>query len=373
MNPQELFCPNIECVAKGQRGQGNIRVHSQADKRCICMECGSTFSFTKGTIFYRLRTESEIVIQVITLLSHGCPVPAIVAAFGYDERTINGWHQRAGEHCQAVHEEVVEKQKLDLGQVQADEIKAKMQGFSVWMAMAIMVGPRLWLGGVISQRRDKALIEQLVAKVRKIALCRPLLLAVDGLSSYPGAFWRAFRSPLPRRGQEGRPKLIPWPDIVIVQVVKKRTADVLDIQRRIFQGGAELVERLLRQTQGGGVINTAFIERFNATLRQRLANLARRTRCPARKIDTLVAGMYIVGCFYNFCDTHKSLRQKLWITQQGYRWVERTPAIAAGITDHIWTSQELFWFRVPPEPWAPPKRRGRPSKETLKLVEKWCL
>lgn len=372
MNPQELFCLNSDCVAKGQRGRGNIQIHSQKEKRCVCTECGQTFSFAKGTIFYRLRTEPEIVIKVIVLLSHGCPVPAIVAAYGVDERTVKRWQQLAGLHCQAVHEEVVEKAHLDLGQVQADEIKAKIQGLSLWMAMAIAVGSRLWLGGSVSHSRDKALIEGLAAKVRKMALCRPLLLAVDGLASYPGAFIRAFRSPLPRRGEAGRPQLVCWPDIAIVQVVKQRKARTLEIKRHIFQGGKELVQRLLLQTQHGGVINTAYIERLNATFRQRLAHLARRTRCPARQSATLTAGMYIVGCFYNFCNPHKSLRVKLWITERKWRWVQRTPAIAAAITDHIWTPAELLWFRVPPEPWSPPKQRGRRSKETLQLIEKWC-
>jgi len=372
MNPQELFCLNLDCVAKGKRGRGNIQVHSQKDKRCICTECGHTFSVTKGTLFYRLRTDPDIVIKVIILLSMGCPVPAIVAAYGLDERTVERWQQLAGQHCQAVHEEVVEKQRLDLGQVQADEIKVKLQGFYIWMAMAIAVGPRLWLGGVISQKRNKALIDQLAVKVRMMALCRPLLLAVDGLASYPGAFIRAFRSPLSRRGEGGRPKLVSWPDIAIVQVVKQRKADTLEIKRRIFQGGKELVERLLLRTQHGGVINTAYIERLNATFRQRMANLARRTCCLARENATLSAGMYIVGCFYNFCTPHKSLRVKIWITERKWRWADRTPAIAAGITDHIWTPAELLWFRVPPEPWAPPKQRGRRSKETLNLIEKWC-
>lgn len=372
MNPEEIFCLNSDCVAKGQRGRGNIQVHSQKEKRCICTECGQTFSVSKGTIFYRLRTDPDIVIKVIILLSLGCPVPAIAAAFELDERTIRKWHGLAGQHCQAFHEEVVEKQKLDLGQVQADEIKVKLQGFYIWMAMAIAVGPRLWLGGVISQKRDKALIGALAVKVRMMALCRPLLLAVDGLASYPGSFIRAFRSPLPRRGETGRSKLVSWPDIAIVQVVKQRKDDTLEIKRRIFQGGKELVERLLLRTQHGGVINTAYIERLNATFRQRISHLARRTRHSARESATLTAGMYIVGCFYNFCSPHKSLRVKIWITERQWRWADRTPAIAAGITDHIWTPAELLWFRVPSEPWSPPKQRGRRSKETLELIEKWC-
>jgi transposase-like protein len=376
MNPQRTFCPNSDCPARGQQGKENITVHSQVEKRYICSVCRQTFSTTKGTLFYRLRTSPEIVMQVVTLQAYGCPTQAIVKAYGLDERTIQSRWQRAGVHCQALHEHVVEQSKLDLKQVQADEIKVKMQGQSVWMALAIMVSTRLWLGGVISGSRDKKLFEALVAKVRMIALCRPLLLAVDGLSSYVGAFQRAFRSPLPRHGQLGRRKLVAWADIVIVQVVKHRTAKRLDILRRVVQGSEKQEEHLLSKTQGGckggGVINTAYIERFNATVRQRLACLSRRTRFLAQQQATLEAGMYVVGCFYNFCDNHQSLRLRLWITERRVHWVQRTPAMAAALTDHCWSPSELFWFKASPPPWTPPKRRGRHSKLTLQLIDKWA-
>ena len=94
MNPAIVFCPNIECPARGQRGEGNISVHpvqpglgSQQEKRYQCEVCNETFAATKGTLFYRLRTDPKIVIQVNTLLAYGCPRPAVVAAFGLDERT----------------------------------------------------------------------------------------------------------------------------------------------------------------------------------------------------------------------------------------------------------------------------------------------
>jgi transposase-like protein len=372
MNPQTVFCPNLACAARGQQGQGNIGVHSRQERRYRCEVCGGSFSATKGTLFYRLRTDSVQVMLVIALLAYGCPLPAIVKAFGFDERTVKEWWRRSGEHCRQVHEHMVEQRQFDLQQVQADEIKAKVQGGSVWLAMAMMVSTRLWLGGVISPRRDYALIEQLVAKVRGMALCRPLLLAVDGLVSYVGAFQAAFRSPLPRHGQPGRPQLVAWPDIVIVQVVKQRTAAGLDIMRRIVQGSAPLVAQLLHRSQGGGVINTAYIERLNATFRQRLACLARRTRCLAQQQATLTAGMYVVGCFYNFCDVHESLRLRLWITPRRYHWVQRTPAMAANLTDHCWTPAELLTFKVPPPPWTPPPRRGPRSKQTQALVARWC-
>jgi len=327
---------------------------------------------TKGSIFYRLKTDPMTVLLVLTLLAYGCPVQAIVAAFGFDERTVKEWWQRAGRHCQAVHEHLIGGSQLDLQQVQADEIKVKTQGGVIWMAMAMMVPTRLWLGGVISRHRDHSLIQSLADQIRAIALCRPVLLAVDGLVSYVSAFERAFRSPVPRWGQPGRCQLRPWSDVAIVQVVKQRLKGQLTIGRRIVQGSVDQVTRLLQASQSGGKINTAFIERLNATFRQRLAWLARRSRNLACQPETLQAGMFIVGCIYNFCTYHDSLRVAFYLAKGGQRWLQRTPAIVAGLTDHRWTIEELFNFKLPPPRWTPPKRRGRPSHHTLQLVELWC-
>jgi len=369
---EEIFCPIIDCPARGQRGRGNISVHSEIEQRCYCNVCEKTFSIKKGTIFYRLKTDSVQVMLVITLLAYGCPLQAIVAAFGFDERTVKSWWERAGEHCQQVHQHLVEGSQLDLGQVQADEIKVKMQGGVIWMAMAMMVSSRLWLGGVISSRRDKVLIRSLADKVRGIALCRPLLVAVDGLPSYVKAFQRAFRSKLPRHGQWERCQWRSWSELMMVQVIKIRTPGNFNVTRRIVQGCAQQIAQLIQSSQGQGGINTAFIERLNATFRQRLNVLARRTRTLARQPQTLLTGMYVVGCLYNFCTYHQSLRISFALSEHSQRWLQRTPAIAAGLTHHRWTIEELFTFKVPPPRWSPPKRRGRPSKHTLRLIEQWC-
>jgi hypothetical protein len=310
---------------------------------------------------------------VVVLLAYGCPLQAIVQAFGFDERTVKNWWLRAGMHCEAVHQQLVSSQQLDLQQVQADEIKVKLQGRSVWMALAVMVSTRLWLGGVLAEQRDKHLMRQLAACIRQMALCRPLLLAVDGWRAYIEAFQHAFRTPLPRAGRQGRSRLVAWPDIAIVQVVKQRLADGLHIERRVVQGCLAQIEQLRQATQGvPGVINTAYIERLNATFRLRLSWLTRRTRTLAQQPETLQAGMYVVGCFYNLCDFHHSLRLRLSVGRLGYQWVQRTPAMAAGLSDHRWTVDELLKYRVPPPRWLPPKRRGRPSKALLLLVENWC-
>lgn len=372
MNPEKVFCANLGCPASGQVGKGNIKVHSQKTKRYRCAVCTKTFTTSKGTLFYRLRTEPSTVILVLTLLVYGCPIKAIVAGFGLNEKTVRNWLKRAGQHSQAVHEHLVGESKLDLGQVQADEIKVKVQGGTIWMAMGMQVKTRLWLGGVISPKRDRDLIAGLMAQIRAVALCRPLLIAVDGLSTYVGQVRKAFRSPIPRSGKRGRPRLRPWDQIAIVQVVKQRSAETKTITRRIMQGCPAMIGHLIQHSQGGGSINTAYIERLNATFRQRLAPLVRRSRSLARQPQSLHHGMFFLGCVYNFCTYHASLSVPLVTGAHSRRILHSTPACAAGLTDHCWSIQELFEFRVPTPRWSPPKRRGRHSKQTLALIRQWC-
>jgi transposase-like protein len=352
----------MACPARGQTGRGNIGIHSRKHKRFLCTECRKTFSATKGTPFYRLRTSAETVSLVVTLLAHGCPLQAIVVAFGSDERTVAGWVGRAGVQGQAVQEHLVE-QPRDLGQVQADEIRVKKQGGIVWMALAMMVRTRLWLGGEVSEQRDMPLIRRLIARVKRCAARRPLLVCTDGLVSYIRAIREAFRDPV-HTGTGGRPRLRRWRNVLIAQVIKRsERRRVVAIERRIVDGTPARVETLRRRSQGDGVINTAYIERLNATFRERLASLTRRGRALARHPLTLQHGMYLIGTVYNFCTPHASLASIRAGT---------TPAMATGITDHSWTVQELLSFHVPPPRWTPPKQRGRPTHVLKRLIERWC-
>ena len=294
MDPTTTFCPNEHCPARGQTGQGNIGIHSRKEQRFICHECDKTFSATTGTVFYRLRTSAETVVIIVTLLAHGCPLQAIVAAFGFDERTVAAWWARSGRQGQAVHESLVE-QPRDLGQVQADELRVKKQSGIVWMALAMMVKTRLWLGGEVSVQRDMPLIRRLSERVRRCAARRPLLICTDGLVSYIRAMRETFRDPV-HTGMGGRPRLRAWRHVLIAQVVKRyERRHVVATERRIVDGTPARVEALLRRSQGDGVINTAYIERLNATFRERLAPLARRCRALARHTLTLHEGMFVVG------------------------------------------------------------------------------
>src|SRR5439155_4997055 len=110
--------------------------------------------------------------------------------------------------------------------------------------------------------------------------------------------------------------------------------------------------------------NTAFIERLNATFRARLVPLVRRTRALARLPETLTHGMQLVGASYNFCTPHTSLT-----TAEGVR---QTPAMAADITDHCWSTSELLSYRVPPSPWEPPRRPGRRPRQLQALIDRWA-
>jgi transposase-like protein len=369
MDSQRAFCPNSDCPAKGHEGKGNIVIHSRRDQRYKCKECGQTFTQTKGTPFYRLRHPQEAVVQVVTLLAWGCPPQAIVAAFGLDERTVSNWHQRAAAQCREVHEHLVH-QPRDLREVQADELRVKKQGAIIWVALAMQTVTRLWLGGAVSEHRDRWLITRLMQQVRRCALRLPWLLVTDGFAAYGTALKRVFREKVARVGR-GRRRLQAWAGLCYAQVIKRyEERRVVAVERRVRDGEAEQVEALRHKAHVSGVLNTAFVERLNATFRQRLTALVRRTRALARRTVTIEQGMWLVGTLYNFCTAHESLRMRG--ERAPRRWQACTPAMAAGITDHPWSVKELLSYRVPPPRWRPPKRRGRVSQMMKLKIMQWC-
>jgi len=294
-----------------------------------------------------------------------CPVQAIVAAFGLDERTVAAWQRRAGAHCQQVHAHLVQAGQVELGHVQADELWIKMHKGRVGQdphagTPAMSVASRLWLGGVLSVSRDRALLRAMATQIRACACRVAVLICVDGLAGYARARGNAFRVPRPT-GKRGRPPLERPQEVLLAQVITKDAQRrVVSVTQHVVFGTAEAIAHILAATQSGTIINTAYIERLNATFRACLAPLARRTRALAHQVPTLTAGMFLVGTAYNFCWPHASLR--LHAPSPGRQWVERTPAMAAGLTDHCWTLHELLTYQVPLPRWVAPKRRGRPPK-----------
>ena len=362
VNPHDRFCHNEDCRAYGRVGEGHIVIHSRKERRYKCKRCSRTFSATKGTALHRMHKPKELVFTVITLLAHGCPLRAIVAAFGLDERTVARWEREAGMHCRRVHEHVVEAGRVELGHVQADELRVRVVGGVMWLAGALAVESRLWLGGVVSVSRDRDLIRAVLRRVRACGLVRAVLLCTDGLASYPKAAIHLFREPV-RTGSVGRPRLILPEGVMIAQVIKRYAKRrVVGVVRRVVMGSEEAVAARLGATQGGSsetvVINTAYIERLQATFRSKLTALVRRSRAPVRLRETLEAGMFLVGTCYNLCWAHKSMRrEREGIDPPGGKWVASTPAQAAGLTDHRWSVEELLSFCVPPA--ERPKWRGR--------------
>src|SRR2546421_8609791 len=164
MDTSQQFCPNAACCARGQMGAGNIIIHDRKRQRYRCKICKQTFSARRGTMFEGLRKPMEVVVIVVTLLSYGCPVQAIVHAFDLDERTVASWRDRAGAHCEQVHQALIETGKLDLVHVQADEIRVKGRKIVAWMGLAMMVSTRLWLAGTVRVTRDTGLADALCSR-----------------------------------------------------------------------------------------------------------------------------------------------------------------------------------------------------------------
>jgi hypothetical protein len=154
---------------------------------------------------------------------------------------------------------------------------------------------------------------------------------------------------------------------VVKRYEKKR---VVEVEHRVKQGSPRRVHEVIAASQGQGTINTAFIERLNATFRERLACLVRRGRALARQTQTLQQGMFLVGTLYNFCTPHSSLSGQGAVPSSHSQWC--TPAMAAGITDHCWSVAELLSYHVPLPRWTPPKRRGRMSQAMKLTIDRWC-
>ncbi len=345
-------------------GEGNITIHDRKRQRYRCKVCKQTFSQRRGTMFEGLRKPMELSVIVVTLLSYGCPVQAIVHAFGLDERTVASWRDRAGTHCEHVHQALVEAGKLDLVHVQADEIRVKGRNMIAWMGVALMVSTRLWLAGTVSLTRDKGLADALMHQVRRSArILRPLLVLTDGWAAYPGSIRRAFREKVKKMAGVGRASLEVWPQLHIGTVIKRTEKKrVVEITRRMAHGLLDQAEQLLQISGGGNVLNTAFIERLNGTMRERLASLTRKCRHSASRLQALHTGMYLIGCTYNFCWAHHELsKAKHW-------GMACTPAMASGLTDHVWSVCELLRYKVAPAPWIEPKRRGRPKRRAEQTV-----
>lgn len=328
LRPENVVCPHCE-----EKSSGRIGVHSQKERRYKCHVCKRTFSDTYGTPLYGLKYPQWLVVTVLTLLAYGCPLPAIVAAFALDERTVSTWQDKAGQHAKRVQEAIVCQGQVDVGQVQGDEFYVKTQSGGVWVATAMCVFSRLLLWGAVSIERNGTLVTVVVEKVKAAARPnRPILWATDGFHAWMSTILTVFRTAV-YTGKPGRPALAVWPDLHIVQVIKRYQGRTLTaVERRLVHGTQQAAEALVFATQvGWGVFNTAYIERLNATFRTWLPFATRKTRTPAARRRRLEAAFFWTAVVYNFCHLHASLLA--------------TPAMAADLTDSVWSIDQLLHYR----------------------------
>jgi transposase-like protein len=236
MNPQSPFCHKPQCPARGQVGQGNRRGHRPTEQRDRGITCGQTFAATKGTPCSRLRTTAALVTTVLTLLGHGGPIQALVAAFGLEARTVAAWLARAGQHGPQRPQPVVQQGQVDGPHVQADELGVTRVGRRGWMAMAMAVPSRRWLGGVRSPQRDWPLRTTLGQLVRSCAGSLAILGGVDGWARDVTAFRHVVRHPV-RPGRRGRPRLVLAEGLLLGHMVKR------DARRRVVRVERRVVRR----------------------------------------------------------------------------------------------------------------------------------
>lgn len=201
-------------------------------------------------------------------------------------------------------------------------------------------------------KRTKANAYKLVEKIYRITDGVIPFFTSDELKHYKDALLRVYGIPedMPKgprkRGRPKKPKLRPPPELKYAQVVKhRRKGRVVSISTKVVFGKEEEIKTLLEDSPVSKSVNTSFIERNNLTLRQHSKRLGRKTNGFSKDISKLEAQLHLALGYYHFVKEHFGLRQES--TDNGKKWVHRTPAMAAGITNHIWSTRELLIYRVP--------------------------
>ena len=146
-------------------------------------------------------------------------------------------------------------------------------------------------------------------------------------------------------GRKPYPVMVPYIELKYAQVCKKRQKGrVVEVVQRVVFGNPDEVLSLLG-ADSGGTINTAYIERMNLTFRNSLARFIRKTMNTSKKMKMHSRAIDFFQAWYNFVKTHKSLR--ILINDGKRKWKQRTPMMAEGLTDHVWTLDKLLTFKVP--------------------------
>jgi len=351
---------NVSAIATYLTQSGTRRIFR-------CHTCETQFSETRETVFFDLRTAEDKVMMALKMLLVRVDLAGISFVLGVTEETVLAWLRRAAHQAEAINRHLL--RNLPVTQVQLDEMwnfiarkharETDEAGESVpdgedgrqWIWVSFAPEFRLMIAAVVGPRTlDMAKEVVAVTKARVAGI--PAFFS-DGFTCYLAALIAAFHvvTTFARTGKRGRPRqplCAPHPDLVYGQLVKqKKQGKLLTLSTRVVLGA----ERL---THLGFTISTALVERVNLTLRQALAPLARKTSSFCKDRERMRQRVVFFQAFYNVARPHMSLRQPLPLherTRRGAicpRWQERTPAMAAGLTDHVWTFRELLTAKFEP-------------------------
>jgi len=373
------FCPDPDCTYHGWLGRGNIRSNGhpggQTWRQLQCVSCQGYFYETHGTIFHRKRSSPELIVHVIACLAEGLGIRGTARVFEIDANTVLKWLVEAAEQLHAFSAYFL--RELQINQVQLDELYAVLSAVRDsemseaeaieqlsrsphWVWTAIDPETKLLLS-VQEGDRTLAMAQAMLHQIVQLLApgCVPLFLS-DGNPNYLPAIVAHFGHwvQLPRcqaRGPAPKPRWMPLPGLLYAQVIKRmRRRCIVEVIHRVVIGTQAKVDAVLAPC--GWQISTAFIERLNLSLRQRVVAIRRRSASPCKSGDGLSHQLVLFQVYHNFVLPHASLRQALAepIPTNGSGsakvWQPRTPAMAAGLTDQVWSLREVLMFRVPPWP-----------------------
>jgi IS1 family transposase len=373
------FCPNPDCAYRGWVGRGNLRANGHPNggswRQLLCIACRGYFLETLGTIFHGKRVPVDLIVRVIACLAEGLGIRGTARVFEVDPNTVLQWLVEAAEQLQAFSRHVLHDVRVR--QVQLDELFAllsavqegavseaeaieRLERAPRWVWVAMDPESKLLLAIDVGDR-TLAMAQRLVHQVAQVLApdCAPLFLT-DGFREYLTALLTHYGQwvQLPRRQAKGpspKPRWMPQPQLLYAQVVKTvRRRRLVDVQHRVVFGSLEAINHVLAPL--GWQLQTAFVERINLTIRQHVAAVGRRVSTLCKGEDGLRQQLALYHVYYNFCLPHVSVRQPLPqpLPTNGMgsakMWQPQTPAMAAGLTDHVWTLREVLLFRVPPWP-----------------------
>jgi len=377
------FCPNPDCAYRGGVGWGNLRANGHPNggpwRQLLCVVCRHYFLETLGTIFHGKRASVELIVRVIACLAEGLGIRGTARVFEVDPNTVLQWLVEAAEQLRAFSQHFLHDVRVR--QVQLDELFAllsavkdgtvgeaeaieRLERSPQWVWVAMDPESKLLLA-LDAGARTLAMAQRVLHHVAQVLApdCAPLFLT-DGFREYMTALLTHYGYWVqpPRRQVTGRapkPRWMPLPQLLYAQVIKTvRRRRLVRVSYRVVFGTLEAVEQVLSAC--GWEINTAFVERINLSIRQHVAAVGRRVSTLCKGEDGLRQQLALYHTYYNFCLPHTSLRlpvpqpEATHGTGTAKCWQPRTPAMAAGLTDHVWTLREVLLFRVPP--WPQPAR-----------------